>query len=328
VPAIPAGATIVIKTVRGRVAPSLATLVLAVGLAACGGGDDGGSGTGKDLSGDIKIDGSSTVGPLSKAAADLYADEQPKVNVTVGISGTGGGFTKFCNGETDVQDASRKVKDTEKAACEAKGIQFVEMVIANDALTVVVSKDNTWATCLTKAQLKAIWEPNSKVTNWNQVDAKFPSEPLKLFGAGTDSGTFDFFTEKINDKEKASRTDYTPSEDDNILVQGVAGSKGGLGYFGFTYYEENQSKLKALQVDGGNGCVAPSVADAQSGKYKPLSRPLFVYVNKASMTKAHVADFVRFYVESIDEVVKEAKYVPLTPEQKTTLTAVYNGLKG
>jgi phosphate transport system substrate-binding protein len=277
----------------------------------------------------VKIDGSSTVAPLSKAAAEGYADEQAKVNVTVGTSGTGGGFKKFCNGETDISDASRPIQDAEKAECQAKGVQYAELLMANDALTVVVSKDNTWAHCLTVAQLKSVWNANSKVNNWNQIDPAFPNEPLKLFGAGTDSGTFDFFSEKINGKQKVHRTDYTPSEDDNVIVQGVAGSKGGMGYFGYTYYEENTSKLKALQIDGGNGCVAPSVADAQSGKYKPLSRPLFIYVNKSSMSgKEQVADFVRYYVEKIDEVVKEAKFVPLTAEQEATLSNEFKTLKG
>jgi len=326
----PSGATIVIKTVRGRVVPLLAAIGLAMSVTACGGGgDDGGSsGSTKQLSGEVKIDGSSTVAPLTKAAAEGYADDQPKVNVTVGISGTGGGFKKFCNGETDISDASRPIKDAEKKECEAKGIQYTELTVANDALTVVVSKDNNWVDCLTVPQLKAIWEPNSKVNNWNQIDPKFPNQPLKLFGAGTDSGTFDFFTEKINGKEKASRTDYTPSEDDNVIVQGVSGSKGGLGYFGFTYFEENAGKLKAVKIDGGGGCVEPSTPNAQSGKYKPLARPLFIYISKASMTKKQVKDFVGYYVESIDEVVREARFVPLTTEQKTKLTESHTALKG
>ncbi|WFE55238.1 PstS family phosphate ABC transporter substrate-binding protein [Micromonospora sp. WMMD1155] len=300
-------------------------LVLTVGLAACGGDNDGGTGTGAaaELSGDVKVDGSSTVGPLSKAAAELFADEQAKVNVTVGISGTGGGFKKFCNGETDISDASRPIKDTEKAECEKNGVKFVELIVANDALSVVASKDNTFADCLTVPQLKAIWEPGSKVNNWNQVDPKFPNEPLKLFGAGTDSGTFDYWTAAINGKEKAHRTDYTPTEDDNVTVQGVSGSKGGLGYFGFTYYEENANKLKLLKVDGGAGCVEPSVATAQDGSYKPLSRPLFIYVSDKGIAKEQVKAFVDFYIKSIDEVVKEAKYVPLTAAQKETLKSEF-----
>jgi phosphate transport system substrate-binding protein len=321
----------VIKTLRGWGLAS-AALVLTMGLAACGSENEGGTpaaGSGDaaaELTGEVKIDGSSTVGPLSKAAADIYAEEQPKVNVTVGISGTGGGFKKFCNGETDISDASRPIKDTEKAECDAKGVKYVELIVANDALSVVVSKDNTWADCLTVDQLKKMWAPESKVNNWNQVDPKFPNEPLKLFGAGTDSGTFDYWTGAINGEEGASRTDYTPSEDDNVIVQGVSGSKGGLGYFGFTYYEENTDKLKVVKVDGGAGCVEPSVATAQDGSYKPLSRPLFIYVSDKAVAKPQVKGYVDFFVENIDEAVKEAKFVPLTDQQKTTLKSEYDSL--
>jgi phosphate transport system substrate-binding protein len=304
---------------------------MTVGLAACGGSGNNNAGSGtdptkKELSGDVKVDGSSTVAPLSKAAADIYADEQAKVNVTVGTSGTGGGFKKFCAGETDISNASRPIKDTEKAECEKNGIKYTELLMANDALSVVVSKENTWADCLTVAQLKAVWEPDSKVNNWNQIDPKFPNEPLKLFGAGTDSGTFDYWTEEINGKSKAHRKDYTPSEDDNVIVQGVSGSKGGLGYFGFTYFEENADKLKLVKVDGGAGCVEPSVKTAQDGTYKPLSRPLYVYVAEKAVAKEQVKDFVTFYVTNIEEITKEAKFVPLTEAQKTTLTNEYQTL--
>nr|WP_308206679.1 PstS family phosphate ABC transporter substrate-binding protein [Actinoplanes hotanensis] len=319
-----------IKTVRGRLTALTAALFLTAALTACGSDNpstDSGGDTAEQLSGEVKVDGSSTVGPLSKAAADLYAEEQAKVNVTVGTSGTGGGFKKFCVGETDVSDASRPIKDSEKAECDAKGVKYAELIVANDALSVVVNKENTWTDCLTVAQLKKIWEPKSKVANWNQVDPSFPNEPMKLFGAGTDSGTFDYFTDEINGEEGASRTDYTPTEDDNVTVQGVTGSKGGLGYFGFTYYEENADKLKLVKVDGGGGCVEPSVATAQDGSYKPLSRPLFVYVSGASLAKPQVKDFVDFYIQNIDEVVKEAKYVPLTAEQKTTLAAEFAELQ-
>ena len=322
-----AGATIVIKTVRGLHVAS-AALVLTMGLAACGGGSGTAAGSGQvaELTGEVKVDGSSTVGPLSKAAADLYAEEQPKVNITVGISGTGGGFKKFCNGETDLSDASRPIKDEEKAACEKNGVKYVELIVANDALSVVVNKENTWAECLTVAQLKKMWAPGSKVNNWNQVDPKFPNEKLALFGAGTDSGTFDYWTEEIVGEAKASRTDYTPSEDDNVIVQGVSGSKGGLGYFGYTYYEENADKLKIVKIDGGGGCVEPSVATAQDGSYKPLSRPLFVYVSDKGVAKPPVKAFVDYYIANIDEVAKEAKFVPLTAEQKTTLKSEYDSL--
>ena len=249
------------STLRRRIAPAAVACAATLVLAACGGSEEpAGSGdSGAQLSGPVLIDGSSTVAPLSQAAAELYAEEQPGVNVTVATSGTGGGFDKFCAGETDISDASRAIEDDEKAACAAKGIEFVELQVANDALTVVVNKENTWANCLTTAQLKTMWAPESegKVTAWNQVDPSFPSEPLGLFGPGTDSGTFDYFTAAINGEEGASRTDYQSSEDDNVLVQGVQGAKGATAYFGFTYYEENQAKLKAVQIDSGGGVSRP-----------------------------------------------------------------------
>jgi phosphate transport system substrate-binding protein len=306
---------------RRRLLAGSAVFALAL-TAACGG--DGASG--EELSGEVKVDGSSTVYPLTSAASELYAEEQPKVKVPVGESGTGGGFEKFCNGETDISDASRPIKDSEKEACEAKGIKWAELIVANDALSVVVNKENSFVDCLTTAELKKIWEPNSTVKTWKDVKPTFPAEPIKLFGPGTDSGTFEYFTEEINEKAKASRTDYTPSENDNILVQGVAGDKNALGYFGFTYYEENTDKLKALKVDGGDGCVEPSSDNAQSGKYKPLSRPLFIYVSDKGLERAEVKDFVNFYIENIDEVVEEAKFVPLTDEQKTTLKTEFDKL--
>ena len=308
---------------RRRLLAGSALLALAL-TAACSG--DGDSASNKELSGQVKVDGSSTVFPLTSAASELYAEEQPKVKVPVGESGTGGGFEKFCNGETDISDASRPIKDEEKTACEGKGIKFAELIVANDALSVVVNKENSFVECLTVDQLKKIWEPKSKVKTWKDVDPKFPADPIKLFGPGTDSGTFDYFTKEINGEEGASRTDYSPSEDDNILVQGVAGDKGGLGYFGFTYYEENKDKLKAVKVDGGEGCVEPSVDNAQSGKYKPLSRPLYVYVSDKALEREEVKDFVNFYIENIDEVVKEAKFVPLTDEQKKTLKSEFDKL--
>lgn len=317
---------------RGRLLAVTAALGLAVaGLAACSGTADNGDNTPgqtQELSGDVKADGSSTVGPLTKAAASFYAEEQPKVNVTVGITGTGGGFKKFCVGETDISNASRPIKDSEKAECDKNGVKFQQLSIANDALTVVVNKEATWVDCLTVEQLKKAWEPDSKVNNWNQIDASFPNEPLKLYGPGTDSGTFDYFTAEINGKEKASRTDFEPSEDDNILVQGVAASKGAMGYFGFTYFEENQDKLKALKIDGGSGCVAPSVAATQDGTYKPLGRPLFIYISDKGLAKPQVKAFIDFYIAKIDDVVKEARYVPLTAAQKQQLADDYAKLKG
>ncbi|HEY5834360.1 PstS family phosphate ABC transporter substrate-binding protein [Streptomyces sp.] len=305
------------------------TFAAALALSACGGGAGGtGSSSGSgDLSGTVTVDGSSTVAPLTTAAAEIFAEEQPKVRVTVGTSGTGGGFEKFCAGETDISDASRPIENEEKSACEAKGITYGQLTVANDALTVVVNKDADWVDCLTVAQLKKIWEPGSKVNNWNQVDSSFPSEPLKLFGAGTDSGTFDYFTEKINGKEGASRTDYSPTEDDNVTVQGVAGSKGGLGYFGYSYFEENTDKLKALKIDGGAGCVAPSVQTAQDGTYKPLSRPLFIYPNVESLDKAQVLGFVEYYVDNNESIAKDARFIPLNSEQETVLTSSFDKLK-
>jgi phosphate transport system substrate-binding protein len=320
----------VIKSLRGRVIVGAAALLMTASMAACGGDTaaEPGTGAATALSGDVKVDGSSAVAPLSKAAADFYADEQSKVNVTIGTSGTDGGFTKFCAGETDISDASRTIQDAEKAECDKNAITFVELPVANDALSVVVNKANTWVDCMTVPQLKAIWEPGSKVNNWNKVDPKFPDEPLKLFGAATDSGTFDYFTAAINGAEKASRTDYTPTEDDNVTVQGVSGSKGGLGYFGFTSFEDNADNLKLLKIDGGAGCVEPSVATTLDGTYKPLSRPLFVYFSSKSIAKPQVKDFINFYITEIDQVVEKAKFIPLTAKQKKTLAAEHATLKG
>jgi phosphate transport system substrate-binding protein len=316
----------------GRLAAAAFAGVLA--LTACGGGGAGTTGSGstpgtaatgssgqQNLSGSVRADGSSTVFPLTEAAAEMFQAEQRGVQVTVAQSGTGGGFKKFCAGETDLSNASRPIKDEEKSACDKARIKYSEFRVANDALTVVVNKDNNWVDCLTVAQLKKIWEPNSKVTTWNQVDPKFPNEKLALFGAGTDSGTFDYFTDAINGEEGASRTDYSPSEDDNVTVQGVAGSKGGLGYFGFSYYEENQDKLKALQIDGGDGCVAPSVEAAQNGTYKPLARPLFIYPKAESLKRPEVKSFVEFYVANHAKIAEEALFIPLNPEQERDLQA-------
>ncbi|MFF3322351.1 PstS family phosphate ABC transporter substrate-binding protein [Streptomyces sp. NPDC002889] len=312
---------------RRIVGAAALTFAAALTLSACGGGDAGASGDSRELSGKVKVDGSSTVAPLSTAAAEFFAEEAPKVQVTVGTSGTGGGFEKFCAGETDISDASRPIKDDEKAACDKKGITYEEFTVANDALTVVVNKDADWVDCLTVEQLKRIWEPGSKVDNWNQVDPTYPNVPLKLFGAGTDSGTFDYFTDAINGEEDASRTDYSPTEDDNVTVQGVAGSKGGLGYFGFSYYEENQDKLKALKIDGGKGCVAPSVETAQNGTYTPLSRPLFIYPNGKALQRPEVEAFVEYYVENHTEIAKDAKFIPLNAGQDKELKADLDKLK-
>ena len=274
-----------------------------------------GCGGGHSASGVITADGSSTVGPFTtKAAEDFRATGG--VDVTVGISGTGGGFERFCAGETDISNASRAIKDEEAAICAENGVEFVEFQVATDALTNVVNPENDWATCLTVEQLNEIWKPGSQVTNWNQVDPSYPDVPLKLYGAGTDSGTFDYFTDVINGEEGASRSDFSATEDDNVTVQGVSGDKGALGYFGFSYYEENQDTLEALEVDGGAGCVAPSVETAQDGSYTPLARPLFIYVKTSSLADTEgLADFVRYTLENEQTIAEEARFVPLSQEQ-------------
>jgi phosphate transport system substrate-binding protein len=298
---------------------AIAAALLTLGVAACGGDDnnDSGSGGAGDLSGTIKIDGSSTVAPLSEAAAEQFQAENQNVRVTVGTSGTGGGFEKFCNGETDISDASRAIEPDEIEACKTGGVTFEEVQVANDGLSLVVNPDNDWAECLTVPQLKKIWEKGSEIDNWNQVDPSFPDEKLELFGAGTDSGTFDYFTEAINGEEGNSRSDYQATEDDNVTVQGVAGSPGGLGYFGLSYYEQNQDKVKVVQVDGGDGCVTPSKETVQDGTYKPLSRPLFVYPSGAALERSEVQAFLAFYLDNADAIADQALFVPLTEEQKT-----------
>jgi phosphate transport system substrate-binding protein len=295
----------------------LALAALALVAAGCGGDDDesADAGGGEELSGRIEVDGSSTVGPVPSRAAERFQQEESGVQITVGVSGTGGGFERFCAGETDMSNASRPIDEDEVSDCEQKGVEYVEFQVANDALTVVVNKDNDWATCLTVDELKTIWEPGSKVDNWSEVKADFPDERLTLFGAGTDSGTFDYFTDAIVGEEGASRSDYSASENDNVTVQGVGGQEGGMGYFGFSYYEENQDTLKALEIDGGDGCVAPSVETAQDGSYKPLARPLFVYAKTESFQKPEVQAFVQYTLDNAIEIAEEADFVPLTEEQ-------------
>ena len=275
------------------------------------------------LSGAVVIDGSSTVAPLTEAAADLYRDVEAGVNVTVATSGTGGGFEKFCAGETDISNASRGIKDEEAALCAENGIEFTEIVVANDGLAVVVPAENDFVQCLTVEQLNTIWGPAAEgtITSWNQVDPSFPDVELALFGPGTDSGTFDYFTDEINGEEGAIRTDYSPSEDDNVLVQGIAGAEGGLGFFGLSYVTENADLVRAVDVDGGQGCTAASEATVQDGSYTPLGRPLFVYVNNASYSdKPQVKSFVDFFIENQAEVAALAIFIGLTDEQVATAT--------
>ena len=312
-------------TTRLKLAAALAIPTLF--LTACGGQSDdtaepAGSATsgGTGLSGEVRVDGSSTVAPLTAAAGELFqaTADGAGVNVSVGQSGTGGGFQKFCAGETDISDASRAIKEEESQACADAGVVYGEIVVANDALTVVVNKENDWATCLTVEELKKMWEPAAEgtITNWNQVRDGFPDVPLELFGAGTDSGTFDYFTDVINGEEGASRTDYNPSEDDNVTVTGVEGTKGALGYFGFSYYEENMDKLTAVEIDNGDGCVAPSAETASDGSYAPLSRPLFIYPSKSAIERPEVAAFVEFYVNNDAAITEKALFVPLNSEQQ------------
>jgi phosphate transport system substrate-binding protein len=309
------------RSVAGAVA---LVAVLAITAGACGGDDDGGGGGGGgDLSGTIIIDGSSTVAPLSEAAAEDFMADNGGVQITVGTSGTGGGFEKFCNGETDISDASRPIKeddDAEGLNCEKNGIEYVQLQVANDGLAVVVNQENDWADCLTVEQLKKIWEPEAegKITNWNQIDPSFPDEKIELFGAGTDSGTFDYFTEAINGEEGASRTDYNATEDDNVTVTGVEGSKGAIGYFGLSYYQQNADQLKVVQVDGGDGCVEPTTETVQSGEYKPLSRPLFIYPSRELLQREEGAAFVEFYLDNAKSIAEAALFVPLTDEQVAT----------
>jgi phosphate transport system substrate-binding protein len=322
-----------ISLVRRRLAALAVAGVAALVLAACGEGNDpqttsDDEGSTEELTGEVVIDGSSTVFPLTSAAAELFMEENPGVNVSVGQSGTGGGFEKFCDGQTDISDASRAIEDDEIALCEEAGITFDEFSIANDALTVVVNADNDWATCLTVEQLNAIWAPGSTVNNWNQVDPSFPDQELVLAGPGTDSGTFDYFTDAVNGEEGASRTDYQASEDDNVIVQAVQGSPGAMGYFGFSYFEENQETLKALEVDGGSGCVTPSSDTVQDGSYSPLGRQLFIYPSAEALERPEVEEFVRFYVENVDAIVEAAAFIGLNDEQKTELQEQFDALLG
>jgi phosphate transport system substrate-binding protein len=309
--------------------------LVALAATACGrsdsnsSGTSAGTGTGGNLSGRIEADGSSTVGPFVTAAAEDFQAQNPGVQVTVGISGTGGGFERFCAGETDLSDASRPIKDDEEVPiCQKNGIEYTEFQVANDGIAVVTNKENDWATCLTVEQLAKIWGPDSKVDNWNQVDPSFPDQKLTLAGPGTDSGTFDFFTGEINGEEDASRTDYQATEDDNVTVQAVSGDKGGLGYFGLSYFEQNQDKLNDVEVDGGSGCVAPTSDTVQDGSYMPLSRPLFVYVKNTSLQKPEVAAFMKYILDNQAQIAQKALFVPMTDEQAQKAESDYAAATG
>lgn len=292
----------------------LCTSVLALAMAGCGGGTQP-DGSKTEV---IQVDGSSTVYLITEAVAEEFRRETG-TRVTVGVSGTGGGFQKFCRGETDFSDASRPIRDTEIAACKAKGIEYIELPVAYDGLTVVVNPKNSWAQSITVAELKKLWEPAAQntVMRWSQVRAGWPDREIHLFGAGVDSGTFDYFTEAIVGKTDASRGDYTSSEDDNMLVQGIAGDELALGFFGFAYYEENKDKLRALGIDDekpedGAGPVLPSPESIRDGKYRPLSRPIFVYVSLKALERPAVKAMTDFYLKHAAALSREVGYVPLT----------------
>jgi phosphate transport system substrate-binding protein len=312
--------------------------VLVLGITACG-SDDGDDATGDDtteeqpaagegdedeggeLSGDVEMDGSSTVGPISEAAAELFMGENPGVRVSVGISGTGGGFERFCNAETDISNASRGISDEEAANCESNGVEYEQITVGNDALTVMVNVDNP-VECLSVEQLQQIWGPDSTVSNWNEIDGLDVDfdEPLDLYGPGTDSGTFDFFTEAINGEAGAQRTDYNNiGEDDNTGLVGVEGTAGGMFYVGYTYYVENQDRVKALQIDGGNGCVGPSEETAQDESYTPLSRGLYIFPSAEALGRPEVFSFVEYYINNNEQIASAVGAIPLTEEQKSEM---------
>ncbi|MGC1166398.1 MAG: PstS family phosphate ABC transporter substrate-binding protein [Solirubrobacterales bacterium] len=292
--------------------------ILTIAVAACGSSDDDStSGGGGDLSGTIRIDGSSTVAPLSEAIAEQFQTENSGVRVTVGTSGTGGGFEKFCAGETDISDASRAIEPEEEDLCKKDGVGFQEVHVATDALTVMVNNENPVA-CLTVDQLNAVWGPDSEISNWSEIPGLKEDfdETLALFGPGTDSGTFDYFTEAINGEEGVTRKDYNNvGEDDNATVKGVEGSPGGMGYAGFSFYQENEGSLKALEVDNGKGCVPPAVETAQAGEYAPLSRPLLMYPSEQALQKPEVKAFISYYLENVNSVAESLGFVPLTEAQ-------------
>ncbi len=284
----------------------VACLMLAPTLLACGPGS---------ASYTVSVDGSSTVYPITEAMAEEFGiASTEKVNVTIATSGTGGGFKAFCAGERDISNASRPIKDSEKEICDQNGVEYVEFEIAIDGLTVVINPANTFVECLSVAELEQIWGPGSTVSRWSEVRPEWPDEPIKLYGAGTNSGTFDYFTEAIMGRVGAIRDDFSASEDDNVLVQGVEGDRNALGFFGYAYYGENTTRIKSVAIDPGTGCVKPTPETIQSGTYSPLARPLLIYVNRKSMERSVVRDFVRFYMENSLEYVPETGYIAYPAE--------------
>jgi len=295
---------------------------LSLAVAACGGGGTGSDGAAEDGGAVIQIDGSSTVYPVTEAMAEEYRNIHSAARITVGISGTGGGFQKFCRNEIDIADASRPISATEREACAAAGVEYIELPVAYDGLAVVVNPANTFATEMTVAELRKLWEPAAQgtVMRWNQIRPTWPDQEIHLFGAGVDSGTFDYFTEVIMGKSGASRGDYTSSEDDNVIVQGVSGDQYALGYFGFAYYEENRERLKLVAVNDGDdtngaGAIAPSPETVANGTYRPLSRPIFIYPKLSALSRPEVESFIQFYLNDGVPLVRDVGYIPLTDSE-------------
>lgn len=291
------------RLIRNRTLRNIALVVLSIASCASYGGER--------LRGTVSLDGSSTVFPISEAAAEEFLAIQPRVRVTVGVSGTGGGFKKFLLGETDINDASRPIKEKEITIAEQKNIEFIELPVAFDGLSVVVNKDNHWVDHLTVAELNEIWKPGSNVIYWSDIRSSWPKQKIRLYGPGTDSGTFDYFTETINGKSGRSRPDYTASEDDNTLVQGIKGDINALGYFGYAYYVANKNKLNLVAIDGGAGPVLPSALTINNGSYFPLSRPIFIYVRKSALSRPEVRTFVDFYLQNAGLFASEVGYIAL-----------------
>jgi phosphate transport system substrate-binding protein len=303
------------KSVLGAVTAIFALVLTAVAAAGT---------AGSSVSGRITADGSSTLGPYVQAAAERFERANRGARIVVGVSGTGGGFERFCRGETDLANASRPIRLTEARRCQQNGVRYTQFLMANDGLSVVVNRGVTWINCITPAELKKIWDRGSTVNSWDDVRPNFPNVPLKLFGPGTDSGTFDFFTERINGRARQSRSDYTASEDDNVLVQGVSGEAGAMGYFGYSYYVENRNRLKLLRIHNGTSCVAPSIPTVQSAAYKPLSRPLFVYAKRTSFNRGVVRAFIKYMIVNERMLARVSRYVPLTARQLAKAKRQYN----
>ena len=262
----------------------------------------------------LRIDGSSTVYPISALMMEKYKETNPEARIAVALSGTGGGMKKFVAGEIDICDASRAIKPAEVEMCRDANVEYVELAVAYDGLAVVVSRENDWCDCLTVDQLKHLWRPENPAQKWSDLDPSWPDEKVHLYGPGVDSGTFDYFTEEIVGEARASRSDYGPSEDDNVLVTGVSSNKYALGYFGFFYFEENKEKLKLLGVDSGDGCIKPTMDTVSQNTYRPLSRPLFIYVRKSSLQDSTVVDFVKYYLDNAADAAKQVGYVPVKAE--------------